>query len=175
MKKAALVILVLLIVYLLLANAMRPKVLYPAGRDTVESFGDGTYQIFSGHTADGLRIETLYNCKYDVVIIPQVEHFQIANGKVYVTGKSIAYYTYDGVDIECTYEHYAVIEIETNKLTLCICPDSASSVDAGLDIYTRLLDEMINNGDVQLMSQLTGFSKEDQSVFEGFAHSLNNK
>lgn len=175
MKKTIFVILALLVVFLLLANDIRPKILYPAGRDTVESFGDGTYQILSGQTEEGLRKETLYNCKYDVVIIPRVQHFQITNGKVYVTGKSIEYYTYDGVDIGCTYERYAVIEMETNKLTLCMIPDSASSVDAGLDVYTRLMDEMVNNGDVQFLSQLTDFSQEDQSVFEELGYSLNNQ
>lgn len=170
MKKTIYFFPVLLIVLLLLANAIRPKILYPAGRDTVESFGDGTYQIFSGQTGEGLRKETLYNCKYDVVIIPQVELFQITNGKVYATGKSIEHYTYDGADIEYTYEHYAVIEIETNKLTLCMLPDSSTGADTYLNVYTRLLDEMIKNGDVQLLCQLTDFSNVDQSVFEKFGH-----
>ena len=170
-KKAILVILVLLIVYLLLANAIRPKILYPAGRDTVESFNDGTYQILSGQTEDGLRIESLYNCKYNALIIQQVEDFRVTNGKVYVTGNSIQYFTSDKADIKCTYEIIAVIEIETNRLMLCVIPDS--STDRG--IYIRFLDEMINNGEAQLLSQLTDFSQEDQSVFEGFGHSLNNK
>ena len=167
MKKAILVILVLLAVYLILANAMRPKILYPAGRDTVESFGDGTYQIFSGQTAEGLHKESLYNCKYDIVIIPRVEHFRAIDGKVYVTGKSIEHYTHDGVDIEYIYEHYAVIEIETNKLTLHMLPDSSTGMDTDLDVYTSLLDEMIKNGDVQLLPQLTDFSKDAQLVFGG--------
>lgn len=168
MKKAILVILVLLIVYVLLANAMRSEILYPAGKDTVESFGDGIYQILSGQTAEGLRKETLYNCKYDVVIIPQVERFQITNGKVYVIGKSNGHYIYDGNDIECTYKHYSVIEIETNRLTLCMVPENSSGLDAGLDVYSRLLDGMIQNGDAQMLGQLTDFPKEDQSFFEGF-------
>lgn len=169
MKKALLFILALLIAYLLLANATQTEILYPAGKDTVESFGDGTYQIFTSQTTEGLRKETLYNCKYDVVIIPRVEHFQITNGKVYVIGKSTGYYTYDGVDIECSYEHYAVIETETNRLTLCLIPVNSSG-EASIDVYIRLLDEMIQNDEVQLLDQLSDFSKEDQSVFEGFGH-----
>ena len=168
MKKAIFVIFVVLIVYVLLVNAMRSEILYPAGNDTVESFGDGTYQILSGQTAEGLRKETLYSCKYDVVIIPRVERFQTKNGKVYVIGKSTGHYTYAGNNIECTYKHYAVIEIETNRLTLCMAPDDSSDVDAGLDVYSRLLNGMIQNGDAQMLGQLTDFSKEDQSFFEGF-------
>lgn len=174
MKKSLLFILALFIVYLLLSNTTQTEILYPAGKDTAKSFGDGTYQIFTSQTTGGLRKETLYNCKYHLTIIPQVEYFQIANGKVYVIGKSTRYYLDNGADIECSYEHYAVIETETNMLTLCLIPVNSSG-EASIDVYIRILDEMIQNGDVQLLCQLTDFSEDDRSVFEGLCHYLNSK
>ncbi len=162
MKKTIFLILILLVVYLVLTNAMRPKILYPAGRDTVESFGDGTYQILSVRPSEGLRWECLHNCKYNTRIIQQVEDFKIMNGKVYVTGNANRHIASGEANIKCTYELLAVIEIDTNQLMLYVNPDSSTD----RDIYIYRLDEMIKNGDVQLLSQLTDFSKEDQSVFE---------
>lgn len=160
MKKTICVLLILLIVYVVIANAMRPEILYPAGFDTIESFGDGTYQVLSGET------DCLYNCKYDSSIISSVEHFRIKNGKVYVTGNSIQHHTYDEAVIKYTYELYAVIEMENNHLTLCVIPDSSSAPG----IYIPWLEEMTKNGDIQLLSQLTDFSNEDRAAFDGLGH-----
>ena len=166
MKKTICVLLVLLVGYVVIANAMRPEIKYPAGRDTKESFGDGTYQILTGRTAEGLYMEGLHNCEYHSWIIPQVENFRITNGRVYVAGNGSRSFSENEVLTEYTYEIYAVIELESNTLALCVIPDSSLAPD----MYYGQLDEMIKNGDIRWLNQFADFSNEDRAVFEGSGH-----
>lgn len=165
MKKTICVILVLLVGYVVIANAMRPEIKYPAGRDTVESFGDGTYQIAILHAKTG-HYNILYNEEYKTKIIPYVEQFFTTKDRAYIVGNG-SWSVAEGETLtEYTYEIYAVIELKSNMLTLCVIPDSSLAPD----MYYGQLDEMIKNGDIQLLNQLTDFSNEDRAVFEGLGH-----
>ena len=168
MKKAVFFAVALVVALCLIANAMQPDIKYPAGKDTEESFGDGTYQIIAGHTSTGYR-KDLYNCKYKTSIIPYVEQFQVTKERAYIIGNG-SWNVSDGENlIKYTYELYAAIEIGSNQLTLCVIPDSVSSPD----MYIAHLDEMIKNGDLRLVSQLTDFSDADQSIFEELYYRTN--
>ena len=168
MKKAVFFFLVFVVVLFLVANAMQPEIKYPAGKDTKESFGDGTYQIATIHASSGYY-EILYNCEYRTRIIPYVEQFCLTKERAYIIG-NCSRNVVDGENvIKYTYELYVAIELRTNQLTLCVIPNSSSAPD--MDI--AYLDEMIKNGDLRLVSQLTDFSEADQSVFEELDHLQN--
>lgn len=167
-KKLFLCLSCLVLLVFVACNSHGKEIKYPAGKDTKESFGDGTYQIATGHTSTGYR-EILYNFEYKTSIIPYVEQFRATKERAYIIGNG-SRNVVDGENlIKYTYELYAVIETEINQLTLCIIPDSASAPD----MYIAHLDEMIKNGDLRLVSQLTDFSAADQSIFEELYYRTN--
>lgn len=109
---------------------------YPAGRDTVESFGDGTYQILSG-TCDVLSNEKYGNC-----IIERVYEFCESSDKVYVIGSPVHGYV-DGyipnsADGECLDTIYAIIELQDNTMQLYLRTEDPSK---HISIYR--LEEMV--------------------------------
>ena len=161
MKKAVLFILVFAAALFLVACVMQSEIKYPSGKDTEESFGDGTYQILTSHEPTGYY-NILYNCECQTCIMSYVEQFCMTKEMAYITG-SDSWSFEDGEDlIEYTYKLYAAIELTSNRLTLCIIPDRSSAPD----MPTVYLDKMIKNGDLQLISSLTDFPDSDQSVFE---------
>lgn len=166
MKKIILIVVAAIIVGSLVECALRPEIRYPSGKDTKESFGDGTYQIGTIHAPTGYY-DILDNSEYNNTIIPYVEQFHKTKEKAYVIGNETRNYEQDGVSTTYTYDIYAVIDVKTNHLTLCIIPSSPSAPD----MWIADLDVMIENGDVLLVNQLTDFSAADQAVFEGFDHS----
>lgn len=151
-------VLAFFLIFAMLSNEMHTEITYPAGIDTIESFGDGTYQLLSDET------EGLYNFKYSSCIIQQVKNFRVVNERVYLTGTAIQSYSDSKNNNDYVYELYAVIELHNNRLTLCAVTDSHSAPG----IYIYRLEEMIANGDMQLLSQLSDFSNVDQSVFAEF-------
>jgi len=66
---------------------------YPSGRDTVESFGNGRYQIIGFHSFDGKQKQMRYSLRDEKKNISIVEDIYIYNnkdklGKVYIIGKN---------------------------------------------------------------------------------------
>ena len=135
------------------------EVKYPTGKDTIKSFGNGTYQISSGSN------ESLFNEEYGSCIIEQVEKFRETGNKVYVVGTTIHEYIADGVKVERGYRIYSVIELEKNTMVLCVTKNNPSQPD----LFIYRLDDMIDNGDISLIKNLSDFSNEDLKVFQMIA------
>ena len=149
----------LLVAFGLLANILLGNsTKYPAGKDTIETFGDGTYQISSGST------DSLFNEKYGSCIIQKVEKFREVNQKVYLLGSTTQEHVAGEAKVECGYKIYSLIELEDNTMTLCVIPNYAFCPE----IYIYRFDEMLDNCDVQFVSALSEFSDEDYSVFLEF-------
>lgn len=156
MKKKIFWVLCFLIMCCLLVNIfLGDNIKYPAGMDTIASFGDGTYQISSGST------DSLFNEEYGSCIIQKVEKFCEANQKIYLIGSTTQEYVVDESKAECSYKIYSIIELADNTMTLCVIPYNTF----GPDIFIYRLDEMLENCDVQLVSAFSEFSDEDYSVF----------
>lgn len=146
----------LLVTFCLLSNIfLGNSTKYPVGKDTIESFGDGTYQISSGST------DSLFNEKYGSCIIQKVEKFREVNQKVYLLGSTTQEHVVGEAKVECGYKIYSLIELEDNTMTLCVIPNNAFCPE----IYIYRFDEMLDNCDVQFVSVLSEFSDEDYSVF----------
>lgn len=157
MKRRILWIICLLIVIVSLVNCFRGNnIKYPSGKDTIESFGDGTYQISSG------SYESLFNEEYGSCIIQQVKKFYQTDKKVYIVGKTTQESFSDETKLERSYKMYAVIDLPTNNMMLCSIPDDLSYQE----VYIYRLDEMVGNCDVALISDLSAFSDEDFQVFQ---------
>lgn len=138
--------------FLLAYSFFGPQVKYPAGRDTVESFGDGSYQILRASS----ERKDLYSEKYSSCIINNVESVHERRGKAYIAGT-------DTINAgSAVYRLYAVIDTSENTLQLCIIPpDSAAP-----DLRISRLDEMVTNGDAVVFTSLDDFSEEDRLVFQ---------
>ena len=128
---------------------------YPSGKDTIESFGDGTYQISSGNS------NGLFNEKYGNCIIQNVDKFHITDEKIYVIGSTEQNAVVDGVEIKRSYIIYSVIELENNTMELFCVPNNPLHPN----VFIVRLDEMIENCDVRLLSFLSDFSAKDLTVF----------
>lgn len=126
------------------------RVRYPAGTDTGISFGDGTFQILTGSR------DSLYQIPYNTCLIEQVEDVLVRSGKVYVVGSVPD--QEGGKDFLI----YAVITMETNQIRLCFVPQN----DAGAMPYIHRLDEMLENQDALLLTDLHDFSEEEQQIFQ---------
>jgi len=130
---------------LLAYSVFGPHIKYPAGRDTVESFGDGSFQVLRGE-GKGLFSEKYNNC-----LIDNVEFVRRHRGKAYVTGTGLA-----------KYQMCAVIDTAANTIQLCaILPDPAVP-----NLHILRLDEMVANGDAVIYTSLDDFSEEDRLVFQ---------
>lgn len=129
---------------------------YPAGKDIIESFGDGTYQISSGNN------KSLFNVEYSSCIIQQVEQFYETHKKVYVIGSTTQEYIVDESKVERRYKIYAVIELQDNTMTLCTIPTNSLYPD----IFIYRLYEMIDNCNITLISDLSALPDEDLKVFQ---------
>ena len=150
-------ILCFLIVIVLFGNCLPGNnIKYPAGKDTIESFGDGTYQISSGSN------ESLFNEEYGSCIMQQVSEFYETEKKVYIIGITTQEFFVDEAKVERSYKMYAVLELQNNTMTLCPIPADQSYPE----VYIYRLNEMIDNCDIALVSDLSAFSDEDFLTFQ---------
>ena len=146
MKKRIMLIIALLLALFLGYSLYREnRVEYPAGRDTRLFFGDGTYQLLTG-TRD-----SIYNLAYNTCLIEKVEDVLVRAGKVYVLGA----YPEEGISL------HAVITLETNRIALCFLPQSEEAKTP----YIHRLDEMLENQDAVLLTDLSEFSEQEQQIF----------
>lgn len=157
MKKRVFWIWIVLLLLVVCASYLRnSNIRYPAGKDTVQSFGDGTFQIISG-TSEGL-----FNEKYGSCIIGQVQDVYEVGDKVYVIGSTVHGYVSDGEDVEWHDMIYAVIKLSDNTMQLFAMTEDTSKHD----VYIYRLEEMLKNNDVQWISEFLDFDESDQIIFE---------
>lgn len=144
------------VVFIFVSCLSGNRIKYPAGKDTVQSFGDGTYQISSG------SCESLFNEEYHNCIIQKVNKIHQTGTNVYIIGTNTQKTIVDDAEVGQSYKMYAVIELQDNMLMLCAIPANPLYPD----VFIVNLDEMLDNGDVVVISELSGFSHEDFSVFQ---------
>ncbi len=137
-------------------GVFKNDVKYPEGKDTIKSFGDGTYQISSGSN------ESLFNEEYGSCIIQRVEKVHETDNKVYIVGTTIHECIVDGSKVERGYQIYSVVELENNTMMLCVAKNDPSQPD----LFIYRLDDMIDNCDINLIMNLADFSNEDLRVFQ---------
>ncbi len=135
---------------------------YPEGKDTVMSFGDGSFQIVRSMYNN--KILVFFSEKYQSNIIRDVEHTQELEGKAYITGSSGIVYVSDDASVEHSYSYqlYVVVNTTENTMQLCAIPLDASAPE----IYISHLDEMMKDGSAVVYAGLEDFSEEDRLIFE---------
>lgn len=150
----------LVLMLLLVLSACKYDMEYPPGRDTVESIGDGTFQILRTQSSTGLTFE-----KYNTFLISDIQSTKTENDKVYVYGFTTNRYATDEGTVDVRYTIYAVISLEDNGLQYCAIADDPTA----RDIYIHRLTEMLKNNDIILLGSFSDFSEEDQHAFQNMA------
>ena len=144
---------------------------YASGSDTIEMYGDGTFQLVRIDPAIGVFYKSLSFEKYNSSIIPCVDYIQETKEKVYFLGHENCRHGTDQGIIEVRYTIYAVLTLENNTMQYYAIPDDPS---AG-EIYIYRLGEMVENKDVVLLKSLSDFSDADQKVFRNIQTEENNQ
>lgn len=139
--------LILLLVLLLSWLTGCTDVKYPAGRDTKESYGDGTYQLLK--SADGTL--SLSNEEYHTVIVSHVMLIATQDSKLYAFGEQ----KWGGV----TYEAYTVVDLKTNQLQFY-------AVKEQQETYFYQADAMREDGAAVFYQSFSEFAEEDANILK---------
>lgn len=135
-------IFLMVIICLLYFRYEGSKVKYAPGKDTKESYGDGTFQLL-GNTKSNQTV--LSNEEYRCILLDNVQAIKEKNGKLYVIGEYR----------QCAL--YLVVKLKDNTMQFCTVPESEK--------HFYHLDEMLESGDAVFYASFDEFSKKDREVF----------
>ena len=128
------------------------EIKYDSWKDTIESFGDGTYQVIH-QIKDGKNIEILSNVKHNQCTITEIMEYRVVNNMVYFVGK------YHSQNVCC------ILEPKTNLLRYYI---DKSNNEEFIMIY---LNNLLEDKQIELINSYDDFSDEEKYIFD----SLNGK
>ena len=130
---------VLVLVGCLLTGCGNEKYKYAPGRDTLEIYGDGTFQLLKGPDSKALGY-----CPAGVGIIHNITDLWKIEDDIYIIGE------------DSDQNHaYGVIHIQHNILRLC-----------WVDTYRKYVpNEGIENGDIVLLPDFASFTQKEQAAF----------
>lgn len=161
MKKYIRIGIILIVTVFIAVSCVKAKrIKFPSGRDTKESYGDGTYQILSHQELPHERTLSLRNEAYRSCLIQYVDAYQKEGSKVFITGSNTA--PWDNLNDAGRYLLYAVIDINNNTATLCVVPEGPLMGK----YWFSSQEKMINDGVLHLISDISEFNEEDYAVFQ---------
>lgn len=142
-----------------------PDIKYPSGRDTTNSYGDGTYQTLKSY----LGTESLVNWQYNDEVIDTITAMDANDETAYFYGFTNCSAYIDGPR-DC-YWIYAKLKIETNQLWVYFEPSEAcESMPQGDGVPERLArykyKELKDNPLMEVYAQYTDFSEQDRAIFD---------
>ncbi|MBP3361079.1 MAG: hypothetical protein J6N52_09525 [Clostridia bacterium] len=143
------ILIVLMTVMLAISSSCdNSELKYEVGKDTVDYFGDGTYQVIHQVNKSGDSIEILSNQEYKQCMLTTIDKYKNSGDKVYFTGKY--------------YENNAccVVDINTN---MCRYYIDMNEGDEFIMVYGY---DMQKNNDMLLLKAYDEFSQEEQRYFE---------
>lgn len=152
MKRIWIVVL-LIVAFITMLASCNKNIKYPSGKDTIHSFGDGTFQICGGSDEH----KSMHHAPTGACIIDDVTDIYEIKGKIYTIGL---------VDDHCgrippeEYDAYAVIDSEENIMQVYFKPKTEGIRECWID------ETPIEQGDVVRLSSFDEFSEEDQAVFK---------
>lgn len=143
---------IILLIFLLSAACDKNTPKYEEWKDTISSFGDGTYQIFN-QKKDNVDIKGISNSKYHQCIIDEIISLKDIDGVLYVNGKFT--------------EHtvYAVINTLNNKVKYYV------ELQEGDVLGMTNINDLISSGDFELLHSYDDFSDAEKEILD----SLNDK
>lgn len=143
--KKIIIISVILIIVLSRFGACGNGLKYDQWKDTIEAFGDGTYQLLH-QNFNGKNEKILTNCKYSECVATEIEGYEKSKNFVYFKGKYYSKNVYCKLDVENNILWYFAEENEE-------------------DLMISHLDEMISDRHMEIIKSLDEFSNEDMEIF----------
>ena len=136
-----------LVSLLICISACTGDLKYGEGKDTVQAYGDGTYQIL--HHKDGDReVKQLMDCKHEQCVMTQIDAYTSIENSTYFVGK---YYTK---------QVWCKLSVENN----CLYYYVENGADDAEFVMVYLAD-MKKDNQIVILSSFDEFSEEDQKVF----------
>ena len=134
-----------MIITLLLITACSNTLKYDEGKDSILSFGDGTYQIIhQQYNSENLKLLT--NCKHNQCVLTQIDYYTTEEDFAYFVGN---YYSKNV---------YCKLNILTNELLYFADENDEEFVM----VY---LNDMLSDGQIKLLSSFDDYSETDKIKF----------
>ncbi|MCD8089368.1 MAG: hypothetical protein LUD81_01870 [Clostridiales bacterium] len=147
MKKADIFVIcgIVLMLIIILSRIGKRENLYSeyVGKDTHRVYGDGAYQMATGHDENGYIIRTFYSCKYNTGIIYEIRGTEETGDFLYVYGL-----TYKGDDA------YAVVSLADDTLKYYS--------EAEPEFLYR--QDMTEAGDLTVLTAFEKFTEEERKI-----------
>lgn len=133
-------------VSILLLTACDKKIEYDEWKDTIVSYGDGTYQLIH-QRVDNQSVEVLTNCKHNQCVMTDVKKHIKENDYAYFVG----YYYNQKV--------FCKLNITDNMLFYF-------AEDNDEELIMVYINGMLADKQIEIYKSLDDFSQEDRSVFD---------
>lgn len=137
---------IMLIILILSLTACNNEKKYDEGKDSIASYGDGTYQIIH-QTIDNKAVKILTNCKHNQCVMTEIEKYTEKAEYVYFMG------SYHNKEVLCR------LNIVNNML-------SYFAEDNGEELIMVYINNLIEDKQIEIYNSLNDFSEEDILVFE---------
>ena len=148
--KRSLGIILLILLFITACNKSLPK--YEEWKDTISSFGDGTYQIIHQNN-DGENIKILTNCKHNQCVLTKINSYIEKDNYVYFIG---SYYSK---------KVFCKLNISENMLSYFF----ENNDDEFIMVY---LNDMLVDKQIGLLSSYNEFSETDKNKFEKLTRNI---
>ena len=127
------------------ATSYNKNTKYDEWKDTIMSYGDGTYKILH-HYIDDEPVQILTNCRYNQCVMTEIDKYVQKNDCVYFVG----YY----------YNKKIFCKLNIIDNTLFYFPENTDE-----ELIMVYLDEMENDRCIEIYKSFDDFSTEDKSFF----------
>lgn len=150
MKCKSIIIILTILSVLLFCSACVDKTnsKYAEGKDTKESYGDGTYQLLQQNSESAL-----FDSRYHTTVVDQVSKIKSEDNFVYVIGNIRNPVTEEKLKV------FAVIDISKNQIKYCPQTDKYD------DLPLSYANDMMKKKELILMTNYTDFNDKEQDVF----------
>ena len=135
------------VVFIALAYLWPDTYDYPLGRDTHEVYFNGLYQTLRGASGDGHETFSLYNAKYNEILIDTIEFDMKGKDTLYFSGTN-----WGMSDVYCV--------IDKKTAVLKLYEPSEQKPGRGTALF-----QMMKNGDMEYIEKYTQFTKREQQMF----------
>ena len=119
---------------------------YDEWKDTIASYGDGTYQIIH-QTIDNKTVEILTNCKHNQCVMTDINKYIQENDCVYFVG------SYYSKKVFCKLN-------TTNNMLSYFAEENDEEL---IMVY---LNNMLDDKQIEIYKSFDDFSNEDKDIFE---------
>lgn len=147
MKKITIIIIISVLICLWVFRPHDSKVKYDSWKDTVEAFGDGTYQILH-QVVDTQELNQLSNVKHKQCVITDITNYTVVDNMGYFIG------TYHDLEVYC------VLDIDSDLLRYYV---DKNDKEEFMMVY---LNNMLRDRQIELIESYDNFTESERNILE---------